>query len=492
LTGVPPLMAPGKSSAVTSTAPGNKASAIPKRVRRLLAQMLSTDPEARPQDPVEFYRTLQDCLVQVERREAVSHRFGVLPFSRRPGHMPGSRRMSMKPLALAALFLTVATLAALVVPGYLHHRQIVRAEKPIGVPIGVAGTPAAETPAPADAANALASNPKQTTSVVAQSNGPPSESTMTIEGNNTSPLPANAIASNGSQTTTVAQSNETASAPTGRTEPSNTNSLPANGVASNSTQTTSIEPQSHYQPSAAAGSTERNDTKALPPDPGDRIAKNQIVMASPEPHGLDSRPGSQTQKPAEVRTGTGSSDMASANRPEPNPPPAQSPTTVDQRTAQKKFAMHEVRRAEPAEPEVRRAEPPSPEEGPAADTSETTASSKPQTNPRAQIDERRDVENETAENSSRAAKRTDSESNAAAPPRTKSERPPKQRRRMDERIYPPQPIPDSEGRLPPLPRRSFRARFVGVTPDGQWMLLLPSNRIVVVPPPQGGVDPRYR
>ena len=45
--------------------------------------------------------------------------------------------------------------------------------------------------------------------------------------------------------------------------------------------------------------------------------------------------------------------------------------------------------------------------------------------------------------------------------------------------------PECGGARPRLPRGFARARFVGTTPDGMWMLALPSNRIVVVPPPPG-------
>ena len=48
LTGVPPLVAPKGPIAVVPATAGGKVSAMPKKVRRLLAQMLSTDPEARP------------------------------------------------------------------------------------------------------------------------------------------------------------------------------------------------------------------------------------------------------------------------------------------------------------------------------------------------------------------------------------------------------------------------------------------------------------
>ena len=408
LTGVPPLVAPKGPIAVAPATAGGKVSAMPKKVRRLLAQMLSTNPEARPRDPLEFSRKLQNCLVQVERREAMSRRFGMPPFSRGPAGLPGSRRMPIKTLALAALFLMIATLAALVMPGYLRHRRIVRAGEPIGVLIGVPGTVSSETPAPADAANAIGSNPTQTRRAVAQSNNPPS--------------------------------------------------LPA-------------------------GSAEPNRTNALPraTDPAVSAGNNQVAMARPQPPSADSLPNSQAQKPAVAAKSitTGSSEAASVRRAEASPPPAQSPDTVAQRTAREKFAMHEVRRAEPAEPDVRRAEPAPPEEGPDADAPETTASSKPQTDFPAQIAESRDVETETGENTSRS----DSGPKVAARPRARSERPAKPKRWMDQRSYPPQPMPELAGALPRLPRRSVRARFLGVTPDGRWMLALPSNKIVIVPPP---------
>src|ERR1051325_8818282 len=110
LTGVPPLVAPDKSAAVTSAAPGSKASAIPRRVRRLLAQMLASDPNARPRDPFELYRKLQDCLLHVERRMGFR-----LPASRRnTGEIEDlPRRRPIRAVALAALFLALTALAGL-------------------------------------------------------------------------------------------------------------------------------------------------------------------------------------------------------------------------------------------------------------------------------------------------------------------------------------------------------------------------------------------
>ena len=58
----------------------------------------------------------------------------------------GRRRTATKALALAAVFLAIAAVAVLVLPGYLRHRRIVQGEEPIGVPIGVPEALASATP----------------------------------------------------------------------------------------------------------------------------------------------------------------------------------------------------------------------------------------------------------------------------------------------------------------------------------------------------------
>ena len=426
LTGAPPLMAPKGPMAVQPTKTGlavDKMSAMPKKVRRLLAQMLSVNPDARPRDPLAFYRQLQDCLTQVERRETMARTFGVPVFSpTRPVGMPGHRRIPMKALALAALFLAIATLAALVLPGYLRHRRVVHAEEPIGVPIGVPDAFASATPGTASAANAIAPNETQPSTAVADSN---------------------------------------------------------------STQSVSVK------------SSEPNKVSAPPPatDSVASVSTNQVAVAPPPPAAPRSPANPPTQEPAPITANNASSlpeanssEAASISQAEATRAPAQSPhgkaRVVAQQTAPKKIIAHEVRRAEPAEPEVRRAEPAPPEEGPANVAPDTTTSSSQQTNSKAPTEERGDVEAETSETTSRTEKGTDSEAKVETKSRAKkSERPAKSKRQTDEKIYEQQPMPEFAGPMPPVPRGSVRARFVGVTADGKWMLALPSNKIVIVPPP---------
>ena len=45
---------------------------------------------------------------------------------------------------------------------------------------------------------------------------------------------------------------------------------------------------------------------------------------------------------------------------------------------------------------------------------------------------------------------------------------------------------DADEPARPLPKGRVRARFIGVTADGNWMLALPKDKIVIVPPPPGG------
>ncbi|MEY2488166.1 MAG: eukaryotic-like serine/threonine-protein kinase [Verrucomicrobiota bacterium] len=387
LTGAPPLTAPKGPMAMPPTKTGPSVdlmSAVPKKVRRLLAQMLSVKPDARPRDPLAFYRQLQDCLIQVELRETGARKFGFPVFSRtRSADAPGHRRIPMKTLALAALFLAIAALAALVLPGYLRHRRVVHAEEPIGVPIGVPNAFATATPVTASSANAITSNATQPTPAVADSNRTESGPSKSAESDNANPLPP------ATDTVESVSTNQVASAPVPPTTPDSPPNLRAQEPASIASNNSSTLP-------AATNSSE--------------VASTRQMEAAP--------------------AATAESANAEAN-------------AVTQQSEGKKIIMHEVRRAEPAEPEVRRAEPAPPEEGPVDSVAaETTAS--------------------------------DSESKVPAKsPAKKTERPEKPKRQAEETLAQPR-----------LPRGSERARFMGVTPEGWWILEMPSKKIVIVPPPR--------
>src|SRR4051812_36447023 len=130
LTGAPPLMAPKGPLAMQPTTIGlsvDKLKGMPKRVRRLLAQMLSADPAARPQDPLAVYRQFQDCIAQVERRESMAKRLGV-PFlsGAKVAALPSRSRRPFptKIVALAAIIVVLATIGSVAVANYLRHQRV--------------------------------------------------------------------------------------------------------------------------------------------------------------------------------------------------------------------------------------------------------------------------------------------------------------------------------------------------------------------------------
>src|SRR5437764_9415405 len=180
LTGAPPLMAPRGPLAMQATTIGlavDKLKGMPKRVRRLVAQMLSADPAARPQDPLAFYRQIQDCIAQVDRRESMARRLGV-PFIARSNvvALPKRRRLPARTLALAAIVIAFVTLTSALVAHYFQHQRIRQAAEPIGVPIGVSETTASAPPVVASAPSiAPAPQPPQQTAAPSneEQNQPP-------------------------------------------------------------------------------------------------------------------------------------------------------------------------------------------------------------------------------------------------------------------------------------------------------------------------------
>ena len=184
LTGTPPPMAAQMTTAWLAV---DKMSVMPKKIGRLLAQMLSVDPAERPGDPLAFYRQLQDCLTDVARREATP-RTAAVPAARTIAiELPEKRRSPLKALARAALFLALSALAALILREYLRHLRVVQAEEPIGVPIGVSDASASATPVTATAADTMVSIARQPTPVIADANTTQSVPAKNAESDNTLP-----------------------------------------------------------------------------------------------------------------------------------------------------------------------------------------------------------------------------------------------------------------------------------------------------------------
>ncbi len=383
LTGAPPLLAARGPLAVQSTTTGltiDKLNGLPKKVRRLLALMLATDPADRPQDPLALYRQIQDCLAQFDRRESMARRFGVpLLSGSNAAALPNRRRFPSKALALAAAAVALAIAGVVMIPQYLRHQRIRQAQEPIGVTVGV---PEAAASAPPVIASAPTVKPLPTVE-------PQQEIALTETAQQNPPAPV-------TQSTPVIAANEQAAPP--------------------------------------------------PPRPGTTVAPSAPKIAAKE------------QGPPQTETTVGPQvavNESPASRQKKASPPA-TLTSPDARE-QKPAANPEVAVARPVSPEVRRAEPATPAEGPeqvAPEKKVATTAAKPK--------------KERAKNSKREGN--------------------------EELILRAVPVDDDREAIadgpeqPQLPntRDRTRARFIGVTADGNWMFSLPSKKIVIVPPPPGG------
>ena len=492
LTGAPPLVGPKGPTAVTPANSRWKVKAMPRKVGRLLASMLSPNPAARPRDPVDFYRKLQDCLIQVERREARAMAFGAVSLPRASTPVIGSRRAPAKALAFAAVFLASAALAAVLIPSYLRHHRVITAEEPIGVPIGVPSTAVASPPTvttsttPLDAGSRVAANPAQPNAAAQPGRVESSENTVSAS------TPITASETNESRLTSsqgvggVAEARIASPPPEENVEASSTNPPPTDPIASNRTEPANDASRANTSASIQDNTAKRDNANALPStnEPAQGGVENHVAVQPPgsstQPLGDSiTEPLSKPQVDSSTNIAADPSKRARKDVTESNSASARPPPIVAQHSGRKGTVPHEVRRAEPIEPEVRRAEPIAPGEGPMTEETEQIVPSNPQVNSRVHPEDRDEPVTELDERASRSENNADSDSASVTQPQTKDERSKKTKRRNEERVYPAQPGTESGGRS----SRRFRARFIGVTPDGMWMFQLPSHRIVVVPPP---------
>src|SRR6266513_2967873 len=125
-----------------------KLSGFPKPLRNLLSQMLHSNPDQRPKDLVVLGEMIRSCLLKIERRLALAHRYGIPFRTTIPGSdQPRPRRLLRTALAFGLLFVTAAVVAAILLPGSISvilHQP--RATKSIGVLVGVPES--SPTPAP--------------------------------------------------------------------------------------------------------------------------------------------------------------------------------------------------------------------------------------------------------------------------------------------------------------------------------------------------------
>jgi len=133
----------------------------------------------------------------------------------------------------------------------------------------------------------------------------------------------------------------------------------------------------------------------------------------------------------------------------------------------KKEDVADVPTAKAVAREVRRAEPAPPAEAPEEEVATTEKITEPSA-PNAALSAERRTENSPAKIERTARARKESEKDST-----------RRIRVVDE-------AQEAQVPIPRTPDGKVRARFIGVTPEGDWMFALPSKKIVVLPPPPGG------
>ena len=407
LTGAAPFALPGDPAEGSPARMGlavERLSEIPKQLRRLLGQMLATNPDERPLDPIALEAEIRKCLTDGGQLETTGQGIAVAPLS----ETPIQRRLPAKMLALAAMLLIVAAIAALTVPGFLPSRiwDASNESKPIGVPIGIQET-------------------------------------------NTKP----AIAQRGNDKRPNATDREGVPA---------TKSM--RDLSAPETAALTIKDRDNPITEAAVPKNETGISSTIPPAiaPPAVASANQID-ATPMPSASSNPPASTTaeQRPVPLVA----SEVPAVSKSGEPAPPAEGPTKLATATET----------------------PPAPE---SADKTSTTSVPEPLPNPPASIEKAEGLGDVAAANSTPSSSKNaatarrprqvtasdSSQARAQTHDLTRLRRGGRGRLRF---------VLDEPGFRGAVPRGVARARFVGTTPDGMWMLALPSHEIVVVPPPPG-------
>jgi serine/threonine protein kinase len=311
LTGTPPPMAAQMTTAWLAV---DKLSVMPKKIGRLLAQMLSIDPAERPGDPLAFYRQLQDCLTDVARREATPRPASVPAARTIAIELPAKRRSPLKALVRAALFLALSALAALILRGYIRHLRVVQAEEPIGVPIGVTDASASATPVTATAADTMVSIARQPAPVIADASATQSVPARNAESDNTlpTPEPTPVTANNLSTLPATIDSSRVVSTSEAETTPAPS---PDAETGTEDQETAPKKTIMHEVRRAQPADEEEPPAEPSPPGEGPAVA-TPAPTASPDPKSNSVTP---TEQSREVTPEPDKKKSRKPKRPEPDP-----------------------------------------------------------------------------------------------------------------------------------------------------------------------------
>ena len=442
LTGVAPFNAPGKPLAAAQMAVAMKRfKGIPRKIRRLITQMAATNPDDRPLDPVVMTQQLQDCLASVERREAIARKLGIPATWQRRRVAKPVGPLTLRPFAMAAVLLAAALAAFVITNGSSVNSfwKKFSNREPIGIPIGVSesslassqtnvGRPAASNDAATVVSEAvLLKNLNATKSSVdtspAMPPAPPVLSSANQDTLSSSPTPG---PNEPVQQSGAGLTSSSAAAATAASQPPSPNEQNTKAVDSPTTET-----GPDTAPAIAATTTE---TAPIEPTPSASVADSATLSENKVPRAelIEGPPSEPAVSAKSLADNSNQSVVPRAKLVEP-PPPTEG-TDETKHAASSVDKMENVPRAELVEP------PPHP-----------SAKTIPQKRARSSYAPSKS-ELAAIRNASRRANRA--------------------------RIW-----ADGDGAMVQTPDGMVHARLVGTTPDGQWMLSLPSRKIMIVPPP---------
>jgi hypothetical protein len=435
---------------------------IPKNVAAVVSRMLAANPEHRPVDPLVLQEDIRECLGRAERRDAIGRRFGLPAKVAKPSVLAAAvappplsvaavadeaeeaepvvdapaaagpaavGNFLLRPLAWAAALLALGLIGAMTLPGAVRAVKNWQAQRePEQIGVKV-GVPEPAADAVASTAVAPAPAANAPADAAAAPDVAPSQDTAAVAENRTAPAPA------ASPSFPSAGSAEPAmqSAPAVAAAPTTT--LPDN-------------------PPASSGNTAAADAQTTAPA---MAYMNNNGAASSRQTAPSTQTGEQTQAATaqQQSSGTAAARQAPVVAANTTTPPAQG--------------------TEPAAP----AEGPDNSGAQAQNSSrESRSASQPKTASASAEGERK-----AARSASRSNSRTKTTARTGLTAEEQTELEVRQALPL---------TPEEERALPPIPRGSKRARYLGTTPDGALVFGMPSNEQVYVAPPENSPRRRLR
>jgi hypothetical protein len=438
---------------------------IPKNVAAVVSRMLAANPEHRPVDPLALQADIRECLGRAERRDSIGRRFGLPAKVAKPSVLaaavappplsvaavaeenekpepaaetavvagpPSVGRFLLRPLAWAAAILTAGAIAAMTIPPAVRavgKWQAARAEKQdeIGVKVGVPDR-AADAVAAVPTAPSPATTATETAAPAAPEVSPPQDTA--VAANRTAP--AAAASPSFPSAGTSEQSQPTVAAAPATTKLPEADSANQRAAASDSTGTQT------NAPTIASAANSGTAPVAQTADTAEAPARQQQTS-----------PPTATSRAPVVAANTAPAAAQNAEPAAPAEGPDDSAANARNNTRQTRTAAKRETQAEPAASQ--------PAAGKAASAS--------------------------AEGERRPA-RTASTSKARAKAADRTGLTAEELTELEVRQALPI-TPADEAALPPVPRGSKRARFLGTTPDGALVFGMPqsSERVYAAPPP---------